>query len=154
MAQIEPHSTILLLTAAYTGRTGEAGTKQINLFNFCHQFRIDMSLVMPGIWLKSQSYCSMFCPANLMLNQGCVLSLATCTVLEGTPCLSVCRYQQLIASYNKDVTSLSTAHITLPQRRHLSPVIGTQRAGGLWTGESSWLQATVISLTETLTPTN
>jgi len=105
-----PHGTVLLLTATFTGRTGEDGTKQINLSNFRRQFCIDIGSAMQEIRSKSQSCCNVFCPANLMLNQDCVLSLAMCTVLEGTPCLSVCRYHQLIASYNKDVASVCRSH--------------------------------------------
>jgi hypothetical protein len=90
MAQTVPHGTVLILTATYIGRTGEDGTKHNNLSNFRHQFCIDIGSAMQGISLKVQSCCSIFCPDNLMLNQECLLYLATCTVLEGTPCLSVC----------------------------------------------------------------
>jgi len=71
-------------------RTGKDGTKQINLSNFRRQFCIDIGSAMQEVRLKSQSCCNIFCLANLMLNLDCVLSLAMCTVLEGTPCLSVC----------------------------------------------------------------
>jgi hypothetical protein len=50
---VVPHGTVLPLTAIYIGRTGEDGTKQINMFNFRHQFCIGMGLVMPGICLQS-----------------------------------------------------------------------------------------------------
>jgi hypothetical protein len=60
MAQMVAHVTVLLLTATYTGRKGEDGTKQNSLFNFRHLFCIDMGLVMQVILLKSQSYWNIF----------------------------------------------------------------------------------------------
>jgi hypothetical protein len=49
MAQMVTHGTVLHLNATYTGRTRADETKQINSFNFRHQFCIDIGLVMQGI---------------------------------------------------------------------------------------------------------
>jgi len=37
------------LNCDYAGRTGEDGTEQIHMFNFRHQLRINIGLVMQGI---------------------------------------------------------------------------------------------------------
>ena len=112
MAQTVPHGTVLHLNATYTGRTRADGTKQINLFNFRHQFCIDMGLVMQGIWLNSQSYCKIFLPCQPdAKSRVCVF----CVLVGDVYCtwrntLSVCLSVPAADPFHK----IKTSHLCVP----------------------------------------